>query len=155
MITNPNARRLLGTCWSGWALAGLVALGLPRTILADLGIVEPQSSWVYYVLALTPFAVWFAVAAVRRTATPIRDHLVAGALYGVSLIIVHEALWSVGTSLGHEPPSGAVALSQQFASPLRELIVHGYTAGIALMIGIGVGVVAAIIAAVAKLIRQR
>ncbi len=151
----PCGRKLLGTSWPGWLLVILIALGLPRTILADLGIVVPEGSWVYFVLALTPFAVWFAVAILRRTTTPIRDHLVAGTLYGISLIIVHEALWTVGSSLGHHPPEGAVALADQFGPPLRDLVLHGYTAAIALMIGLGVGVTAAIVAAVANRIRRR
>ncbi len=153
--TGPGGRRPLGTSWPWWLLLGLIVLGLPRTVLADLGIVEPESSWVYFVIALTPFAAWFAIAVLRRTATPIRDHLVAGALYGISLIIAHEALWSVGSSLGHQPPAGAVALSEQFTSPLREVVLHTYLGGIAMMIGLGVGVVAAIIAAVANRVRQR
>lgn len=141
-------RHLLGTGMPGWIMLGLVVLGLPRTVLEDLGVVAPESSWVYYVLALTPFAAWLAVAVVRRTATPIRDHLVTGALYGLSLVIVHEALWAAGPSAG--PESGAVSLAQGFGSPLRELVLHGYTVGIAMMIGLGVGAVAAVVAAAAK-----
>lgn len=131
---------ILGTSWPGWLLLGLVLLGLPRTILADLGIVAPESSWVYFVLALTPFATWFAIAVLRRTATPICDHLLAGALYGLSLIAVHEALRWSGTSLGHQ-------LSNDLAS-------HATTWAIALAIGLGVGAVAAVIAFVANRVRR-
>ena len=131
----------------------LIALGLPRTVLADLGIVAPESSWIYYVLALTPFAVWFALAILRRTGSPIKDHLVAGTLYGLSLVIVHEALWAVGSSLGHHPPQSATTLAGQFSSPLRDLVLHGYTFLIAMMIGIGVGLTAAIVAVVSNRVR--
>lgn len=146
-----DGRRFLGTGMPAGFMLGLVALGLPRTVLEDLGVVAPESSWVYYVLALTPFAAWLAVALFRRTATPIRDHLVTGALYGLSLLVVHEALWTAGPSAGPEP--GAVSLARGYGSPLRELIIHGYTVGIALMIGLGVGVVAALVAATAKGVR--
>lgn len=146
-------RNVLGTEMSLWLLLVLIGLGLPRTILADLGVVDPESSSVYYVLALTPFVVWFAVAIFRRTGSPIRDHLVTGALYGISLVIVHEALWSAGSSLGHHPPQGAVTLADRFGSPLRELVLHGYSFVIAMMIGLGVGLTAAVIAAVAKRVR--
>jgi hypothetical protein len=149
----PGSRKVLGTAWPRWLLLVLIALGLPRTVLADVGIVAPESSWVYYVLALTPFAVWFALAVFRRTPSPIRDHLVAGALYGLSLIIVHEALWALGSSLGHHPPRSAVALAEQFSPPFRDLVVHGYTSLIAMMIGLGVGLAAAIVAAVANRVR--
>jgi len=134
-----------------WLPLGLVVLGLPRTILADLGTIGPDRSWVYFVFALTPFAAWLAVAVFRRTATPIRDHLVTGALYGLSLVIGHEAMWTAGPSAGPEP--GALRLAQGFGSPLRDLIVHGYTFGVALMIGLGVGVVMAAAAAAVKGIR--
>lgn len=135
-------------------MLGLIALGLPRTILADLGIVAPESSWVYYVLALTPFVVWLAVAALRHTRRPVRDHLAAGTLYGLSLVIVHEALWTAGSSLGHHPPLSAVRLAEPFSAPLRQLILHSYTFGIAMTIGLGVGLVAGVVAAVAKYARS-
>lgn len=152
-IRSPGVlgRDLLGTGMPAGLMLGLVALGLPRTVLEDLGVVAPESSWVYYMLALTPFAAWLAVAVFRRTATPIRDHLVTGALYGLSLIIVHEALWVAGPSAG--PEAGAVSLARGFGSPLRELVLHGYTVGIAMMIGLGVGAVAAVVATAAKGVR--
>ncbi|MQA79825.1 MAG: hypothetical protein GEV10_15310 [Streptosporangiales bacterium] len=134
----------------GWLLLGLIALGLPRTILADLGIVAPESSSIYYVLALTPFAVWLAVAVCRRTGSPIKDHLVAGTLYGLSLVIVHEALWAAGSSLGHHPLQSAVRLAERFSPPLRELVLHGYALVIAMTIGLGVGLTAGVVAAVAR-----
>lgn len=147
-------RELLGTGMPGWLLLGLIALGLPRTVLADLGMVAPETSAVYYVLALVPFAAWFAVAVIRRTRSPIRDHLVTGTLYGLSLVVVHEALWDVGSaSVGHQPPQGAVALARRVGSPLRELVPHGYSFAIAMMIGLGVGVTAAVVALVATRVR--
>jgi hypothetical protein len=146
-------RNVLGTEWPAWLLTALIALGLPRTILADLGIVTPESSWVYYVLALAPFAVWFLVAIFRRTRSPVRDHVVAGAMYGLSLAVVHEALWTVGSSLGHHPPTGASSLAGKFGSPLRDLVLHGSTLLIAMGIGLGVGLTAAILAAVATRVR--
>ncbi|MQA95173.1 MAG: hypothetical protein GEV11_11215 [Streptosporangiales bacterium] len=150
-----SQRTLLGTQWPGWLLLGLIALGLPRTALADLGIVTPESSWIYYVLALTPFAVWFAVAILRRTRSPIKDHLVAGALYGLSLVIVHEALWATGASLGQYPPQSAITFAERFGPALRDLATHGYTTLIAMVIGLGVGVIAAIVAAVSNRVRAR
>jgi hypothetical protein len=133
-----------------WLMAGLVALGLPRTILADLGIVSPESSWVYFVLALTPFAVWLAVAVLRATDRPVTDHLVVGALYGLSLVIVHEALWNVASSMGHHPPQSALDFAAKFDPPLYEVALHAYTFMIAMVIGLGSGLVIGLIAALAK-----
>ncbi|HLT60216.1 MAG TPA: hypothetical protein VK020_03445 [Microlunatus sp.] len=153
--TRPDRRgTVLGTGWSAAGLVGLIALGLPRTVLADLGIVLPESSWVYYLLALTPFAVWLVLAVGRRTATPVRDYLVAGALYGLSLVIVHELFWNVGTSLGHTLPPSVLEPAGGYASPLRELIPHGYAFGIAMLIGLGVGLVVALVAALSALVRR-
>lgn len=133
-------RNLVGTGMPVWLVLVLVGLGLPRTILSDLGVVEPEGSWVYYVLALTPFAVWFAVAAFVRTRTPFRDHLVVGALYGLSLVVVHEALWAVGSSLGQH-------------TALDGFAAHATSFGIAMMIGLGVGLTAGAVAAASKGVR--
>lgn len=138
-----------------WLMLALVALGLPRTILADLGIVAPESSRVYFVLALTPFAVWLAVAVVRPTKSPLTDHLVVGGLYGLSLVIIHEALWSVASSLGHHPPPSAVDFAARFDPPLDTVALHGYSFVIAMMIGLGSGLVIGLVATVAKLVRAR
>jgi hypothetical protein len=137
-----------------WITLGLVALGLPRTILADLGIIEPEGSLLYFALALTPYAVWLAVAVLRRTRTPLRDHLLVGTLYGLSLVLVHEALWNVESSQGHNPPQAAIDLASRFASPMRELVIHGYEFGIAMLIGVGSGAVMALVAFVATRIRS-
>lgn len=147
-------RTVLGTDMPAWLLLGLIALGLPRTVLADLGVVAPESSSIYYVLALAPFAAWFAVAVFRRTRSPIRDHLVTGTLYGLSLVVVHEAMWNVGSaSLGHRPPQSAVELADRYGSPLREVVLHGYSFVIAMAIGLGVGVTAAVVAVIAHRVR--
>jgi hypothetical protein len=136
-----------------WLMLGLVALGLPRTILADLDIVAPESSLLYYVLALTPFAVWLVVAIVRTSRKPFRDFLVLGVLYGLSLVIVHQALWDVGPGLGHNPPESAVDFADQFSPAWREFALRAYTSGIAMVIGVGTGLVAALVAVGARVWR--
>jgi hypothetical protein len=146
-------RNLLGTQLPGWLLLGLVALGLPRTVLADLGVVAPESSPIYYVLALGPFAVWLAVAVFRRSGSPVKDHLVAGTLYGLSLAIVHEALWTFGAALGRHPTQGAVALAERFGPPVRDLVLHGYSFAVAMTIGLGVGLTAGVAGAMANRVR--
>lgn len=136
---NTNRRTFPCTGLPVWLVLSLIALGLPRTILSDLGVVEPEGSWVYYVLALTPFAAWFAVAVALRSRTPFRDHLVVGTLYGLSLVVVHETLWALGWSVGH--------------TPLDDVGQHSTAFAIAMMIGVGVGVVAGGVAAAAKGVR--
>jgi hypothetical protein len=138
-----------------WLMLGLVALGLPRTILADLDIVTPERSLLYYVLALTPFAVWLVVAIVRASNRPFADFLVLGVLYGLSLVLVHQVLWDAGPSLGHDPPASAVDFAERFSPAWRELALRGYTGGIAMVIGVGTGLVAGLIAVAASAWRTR
>jgi len=139
---------------SAWLMVALVALGLPRTVLADLDVVAPESGFVYYVLALTPFAVWLVVAVARRSRRPFLDFLVLGVLYGLSLVLVHQALWDVGDSLGHRPPEGAVSFADQFSGIWHDLALRGYTSVIALVIGVGTGLIMALIATLAHHVRR-
>ena len=60
----------------------------------------------YYILALTPFAVWLVVAIVRSSRRPFADFLVLGVLYGLSLMVVHQVLWDVGPRWAQPAPSG-------------------------------------------------
>lgn len=137
-----------------WLMLTLTALGLPRTILADLGIVEPEGSLLYYFLALSPFAAWLAVAIFRETRKPVADFLMLGTLYGLSLVVVHQILWDLGPSLGHEPPAGAVSFAEGVSPAFYDLALRGYTIVIAMLIGIGSGLVAALTALTAKAVRS-
>ncbi|EMY34620.1 hypothetical protein D477_008613 [Arthrobacter crystallopoietes BAB-32] len=136
-----------------WPLmAALVAVGLPRTVLADLDIVAPESGLLYYVLALVPFAAWLAVAIVRDTRRPVRDFLVLGVLYGLSLILAHQLLWNA-PGAAHSIPQGAVDFASGFEPGAQQFFLRGYTALIGLGIGIGTGLVAAVLAFIAHRVR--
>ncbi|WP_406674844.1 hypothetical protein WBK31_12310 [Nonomuraea sp. N2-4H] len=145
-ILNSPARRFPGTDMPVTLMLALIAAGLPRTVLADLGIVAPESSLLYDVLALAPFAAWVVVALVRGTRRPFLDFLVLGALYGLSLLIVHQILWDVGPSLGHSPPESALAFAARFDPAWQELALRAYTSGIAMMIGLGSGAAVGVVA---------
>lgn len=138
-----------------WLMLVLLAIAQPRTILEDLNVVAPESSLLYYILALTPFVAWFAVALVRPSRQPFMDFVVLGILYGLSLALVHQALWDVGSSLGAHPPAGAVSFASGVAPSLRELALRGYTVVIAMMIGVGSGLVVGLAALVARAGRSR
>lgn len=143
-------RRFPGTDMPTWLMLLLVAVGLPRTVLADLDIVPPESGLLYYVLALAPFAVWLAVAILRRSRRPFLDFLLLGILYGFSLIVVHLALWDAAAGYGQRPPAGAVNFAEQFGPGWYEFALRAHTSGIAMTIGIGTGLVAALVAVVAN-----
>ena len=138
-----------------WLMLTLVAIGLPRTTLADMNVVAPESGVLYYVLALAPYAAWLAVAMIRETRKPIMDFLVLGVLYGLSLIVVHQLLWNAGAGLGEQPPAGAMNFARNFGQGFQDLAIRGYTIMIAMMIGVGSGLVVAIVAFAAKVVRSK
>lgn len=138
-----------------WLMLTLVAIGLPRTILADLNVVPPESGLLYYLLALAPFGAWLGVAMVRETRKPITDFLVLGALYGLSLVVVNQVLWNTGPGLGYHAPASAVSFAENVGPAFQDLAMRGYTIMIAMMIGVGSGLVAAIDAFVAKCVRSK
>lgn len=133
----------------------LVAVGLPRTILADLDVVAPESGLLYYVLALAPVAVWLAVAVLRRGRRPFWDFLVLGTVYGLTLIAVHLAFWTAAAGYGNRPPAGAVGFAEQFTAEWYDIALRAHISAVALLIGIGSGVVVALVAVAARAWRVR
>ncbi|WP_350278005.1 hypothetical protein [Kribbella sp. HUAS MG21] len=121
--------RFPATDMPAWLVLALVALGIPRTVLADLDVVPPESGLLYYCLALIPFAVWLVVAIRRRSRRPLADFLMVGGLYGVSLAIVHQLMWTDGLALRH--------------------------LGIAMLIGLGTGLIVGLVALAANLWRSK
>jgi hypothetical protein len=133
----------------------LVALGVPRTILADLDIVPAESGLLYYALALTPYAAWLAVALFRPSRRPIAGFLIVGVLYGLSLVVIHQALWRAGPSLGHNPPASAIDFANQFSVGWHDFALRAYTSGIAMIIGISSGLVTGIVGLASKASRTK
>lgn len=148
------ARRFPATDMSLGLMLVLVAIGVPRTVLADLGVVPPNSGIAYYVLALAPFVVWLAVAFVRRSRRPFADFVVVGTLYGLTLVAIHQALWGVGRSWGYRPPAAAFEFADRFGPAWSDIAARGYTCGVAMMIGIGSGLVVAVVAVIAGRVQR-
>lgn len=149
------SRRFFLTDMPAGLMLGLVAVGLPRTILADLDIVAPESGLLYYALALAPFAAWLLAAILRESRRPFRDFLVLGIVYGLSLIVVHQALWAAPAGYGQRPPASAVNFAEQFDPEWYGLALRAHTSSIAMLIGVGTGLVAAIVAVSAHAWRAR
>lgn len=133
----------------------LAAVGLPRTILADLDVVPPESGLVYYALALVPFVLWLTVAVVRKSKRPLGDFLVLGAVYGLTLIAVHLAFWDAAAGYGNRPPAGAVDFAEQFSAGWYDVALRAHISAVALIIGIGSGLVVALVAVTARAWRIR
>ncbi|MGH3349273.1 MAG: hypothetical protein ACRDXB_15660 [Actinomycetes bacterium] len=149
------ARRFPATDMSVGLVLILVAIGAPRTVLADLGIVPPNSGAVYFVLALAPFIVWLAVAVVRRSRRPFADFVMVGVVYGLTLVGIHQVTWGVGRSWGYRPPAAAFEFAARFDPGWYDIAARGYTCGIAMMIGVGTGLVVAVVAVLAGWVRGR
>lgn len=137
------------------ALLLLVAVGLPRTVLADLDVVAPESGLLYYVLALAPFAIWLTVAVARRSRRPFADFAVLGAVYGLSLIAVHFALWDAAAGYGNRAPAGAVDFAGQFSGGWYDVALRAHVSAVALLIGVGSGLAVALVAVIARAWRTR
>lgn len=154
-MNQSSAARFPLTDMSLGLLLALVAVGLPRTILADLDVVPPESGLLYYVLALAPFAVWLTVAVLHRSRRPVWDFLVLGTIYGLSLILVHLVLWDADGGYGNHPPAGAVDFAERFSAGWYDLALRAHISAVALMIGIGSGLVVALVAVAARAWRIR
>jgi hypothetical protein len=147
-------RTFLLTSMPAWLVLVLTLIMVPRTLLSDLGIILAETP-VYFLFALTPYAVWLSIALFRKSEKPFLDFLVLGVLYSLTLILIHQLLWNNGTALGHQLPQAALDFGARFDPPLRDLAVRGYTIMISLLIGIGSGMVVGLIAAAAGSIRKR
>lgn len=145
-------KRFLHTDMALWLVVVLVVIMLPRGILNDMNIVA-EGTLGYYVLALTPFAVWLAVAVFRKTKKPMRDFTVLGVLYGVFLGLTHLMFW--GISWSHHPPGIATTLADKVDPALGTLVAQGVTFSISLAIGLGAGLIYGLIAVVAMRLRTQ
>lgn len=150
----PSARVPLTDLPPGLLLL-LAAVGLPRTVLADLDIVPPESGLLYYVLALAPFALWLGVAVRRRSRRPLMDFVVVGLVYGLTLVLVHLALWDAPAGYGNRPPAGAVDFAEGFGAGWQDAALVGHVSAVALLIGVGSGLVAGLVAVAATAWRSR
>jgi hypothetical protein len=147
-------RTFILTSMPVWLVMVLTFIMVPRTLLSDLGIIIAETP-VYYVFALTPYAVWLSIALLRKSEKPFQEFLVLGVLYSLTLILIHQTLWNNGTELGHQLPQAALDFGARFGPSLRDLAVRGYTIMISLLIGVGSGAVVGLIAAAARYIRSR
>ncbi|HEX6956176.1 MAG TPA: hypothetical protein VF156_14980 [Agromyces sp.] len=137
-MTHPTdlqpRRRALGLPVLG--LIGLAALGVPRVILHDLGLIE-ENGLVTWLLALLPIAAWIVVAVAAKVPNPFLTVLVIGTIFGVMLVVTHQLLW-VPAFDGNPPALGD--------GPLASLIprVAAMTSG--LFTGAIMGAIAGLVA---------
>jgi hypothetical protein len=125
------------------ALAGLAALGVPRVVLHDLNLVH-EGTFVNGLLVFIPPLCWIAAVLWRRAPRPFLTVLAIGAIYGVMLAVVHQALWHV--AFGDTGPS----LGGRFTGldpAIQELLMRTAAATSSVLTGLVVGVIAGAAAA--------
>lgn len=83
-------RRFLGLPVT--AVVGLAALGLPRVVLHDLGVLT-GSSVAAFLLAVVPLAVWVVVATRPSVRAPFLALVATGTVHGALLAATHQLLW--------------------------------------------------------------
>ncbi|OLZ58183.1 hypothetical protein BS330_12665 [Amycolatopsis keratiniphila subsp. nogabecina] len=119
-------------------IIGLAALGVPRVVAHDLGLVGPVGN---ALLVFVPLAIWLAIVLWRRVPNPFLTLLVVGLAYGVLLGLTHQVLWTEafpggppslsGNLVGTLPPSTEAVVLRIFAfgSSLLTGVLNGAASG--------------------------
>ncbi|MEU8658396.1 hypothetical protein [Actinoplanes philippinensis] len=103
----------------------MIVLGLlaaPRAVLHDLGLIH-EGTGLNALLVFVPLLIWVVVA-VTRSRSPVRLLLGAGAVYGLCLAVVHNALWHVETTVP-EPLARTAATVSSLATGLAAGAICG------------------------------
>ncbi|MEU6726599.1 hypothetical protein ABZ917_23105 [Nonomuraea wenchangensis] len=116
------------------AVLALAALGVPRAIAHDLGLVGPA---VNAVLVFLPIAVWLVVVLWKRVPNPFLTLLAIGVAYGVLLGVTHQVLWSA--SFGDDPPTLGGNLEGALSPGTETMLLRTFAFGSSVMTGAGVG----------------
>ncbi|PWK51505.1 hypothetical protein [Actinoplanes xinjiangensis] len=90
----------------------MIVLGLlaaPRAVLHDLGLVH-EGTGLNALLVFVPLLIW-VVTAVTRSPSPVRLLLGAGAVYGICLAVIHNALWNGEASVAEPLARAGMTLS--------------------------------------------
>lgn len=121
-------------------IVGLALLGAPRAIAHDLGPVAPLLNGL---LVFVPPAVWVVFVLWRRVPSPLVTLTAVGAVYGVVLGAVHQALWHAAHT---EPPELGGNLAGALSPVFEAVVVRGAAVGSSLLTGVLTGVAAGAVA---------
>lgn len=112
----------------------LAALALPRVIIHDLHLAD-LSSAPYKALATVPYLIWFLVAILHKSNTPLKDFLMMGAMFGALLALIHQVLWEsalktadINMSITLDPSVEQIVLRTAaiISSLLTGLVIGGF-----------------------------
>jgi hypothetical protein len=109
-------------------MIGLGLLAAPRAVLHDLDLIHERTG-LNTLLVFVPLLIWVVVA-VTRPAAPVRLLLGAGAVYGVCLAVIHNALWNGETTV----PEPVARIAMTLSSLATGLAVGAICAGVAWLI---------------------
>ncbi|MEY8561146.1 hypothetical protein AALF85_10620 [Jeotgalicoccus halotolerans] len=71
----------------------LVLLGIPRTILHDLSLIE-EGTFINLLFVFVPILVWIVYILFRNDKAPAFSIFILCVLYGVILAVTHQLLWA-------------------------------------------------------------
>lgn len=126
------------------AIISLAALGAPRVVLHDLGMTEEGFGLISAVLTIVPVAIWVLVLVAKRAHATVITGAVIGALYGVLLAGIHQLLWN--EAFEDDPPRLGGNLEDRFSAGTEELILRLASIPSSLGVGLGLGVIAGLVA---------
>ncbi|MFC4072494.1 hypothetical protein [Actinoplanes subglobosus] len=109
----------------------MIVLGLlaaPRAVLHDLGLIHERTG-LNALFVVVPLLIWIVVA-VTRPVSPVRLLLGAGVVYGISLAVVHNALWNGGSTV----PEPLARVAMTLSSLVTGVVVGAICGGLAWLI---------------------
>ncbi|WP_235520757.1 hypothetical protein [Cellulomonas sp. Leaf395] len=124
------------------AVIGLAALGLPRVVLHDLGVLT-GSSVAAFLLAVGPLVAWVLVAIRPTVRRPFLALLATGALHGLLLAATHQVLWTQAFD-GAAPRLGDNLADVDPA--VQDVVLRGAAVMSGLHTGIALGAVTGLVA---------
>ncbi len=90
----------------------MIVLGLlaaPRVVLHDLDLIH-EGTGLNALFVFLPLLIWVVVA-VTRSPSPVRLLLGAGAVHGICLAVIHNALWDGEATVAEPAARVAITLS--------------------------------------------
>lgn len=123
----------------------LAALGVPRIVVHDLGVLT--SGPLYTALVLAPPLVWLAVVLARRVTAPFTTLLKVGLAYGLMLAVTHQILWAV--SFGAGQPDLGGNLAGVLPEAVEAVVLRAVAVVSSVVTGLVVGVVTGLVAELA------
>ncbi|MFE6614932.1 hypothetical protein [Amycolatopsis sp. NPDC057786] len=127
-----GVRPSLGVSLPG--ILGLAALGVPRVVAHDLGLVGPAGN---ALLVFVPLAIWLAIVLWRRVPNPFLTLLMVGLVHGVLLGITHQLLWTEAFPGG--PPSLGGDLAGTLSPATEAVVLRIFAFGSSLLTGVLTG----------------